>query len=506
MDSAHRGGAGTAAATGTQTATGTTGTTGGGTPPGRAVVVGGGISGLAAAHRLVTAGWRVTLLETAAVLGGKLSVGELAGVPVDLGAESLLARRPEAADLARAAGLGDRLRPPATTTASVWTRGALRPMPRGHVMGVPADAESLAGLLSPEGVARIARERELPPADLGDDIAVGRYVADRLGEEVVGRLVEPLLGGVYAGDAYRISMRAAVPALFEAARSHPYLLDAVRAVQDEAAARQRTGPVFLGLDGGVGTLPLAVADAVRAAGGELRTGTRVLGLERGAGGWRVRTDRGEILTADAVVLATPAWSTAELLSAESPAAAAELGRIEYASMSLITLAFRRADLDAAALPEGSGFLVPADEGRTIKASTFSSRKWQWADEASAAEGLAVLRTSVGRYGDEDHLDREDGELVDVSLRDLGAATGLAARPVASTVTRWIGGLPQYPVGHLDRTARIRAEVAKLPGLEVCGAAYDGVGIPACIADGQRAADTITTMRTRATGPGSDAGQ
>ncbi|MEW1549773.1 protoporphyrinogen oxidase [Streptomyces tsukubensis] len=503
MDSAHRGGAGTAAAPGTQTAPGTNG---GGTPPGRAVVVGGGISGLAAAHRLTAAGWRVTLLETAAVLGGKLSVGEIAGVPVDLGAESMLARRPEAADLARAAGLGDRLEDPATTTASVWTRGALRPMPRGHVMGVPADAGSLAGLLTPEGVARIARERELPPAAVGDDIAIGRYVADRLGEEVVDRLVDPLLGGVYAGDAYRISMRAAVPALFEAARSHPYLLDAVRAVQEAAAARQQAGPVFLGLDGGVGTLPLAVAETVRAAGGELRTGTRVLGLERGADGWHVRTDRGETLTADAVVLATPAWSTAELLSAESPAAAAELGRIEYASMTLITLAFRRADLDAAALPDGSGFLVPAGEDLTIKASTFSSRKWRWTDEASAAEGLAVLRTSVGRYGDEDHLDREDGELVDVSLRDLGAATGLAARPVASTVTRWIGGLPQYPVGHADRTARIRAEVAKLPGLAVCGAAYDGVGIPACIADGQRAADTAAAIRTRATDAGSDAGQ
>ncbi|MFJ8228620.1 protoporphyrinogen oxidase [Streptomyces sp. NPDC094448] len=503
MDSAHRGGAGTAAAPGTQTAPGTIG---GGTPPGRAVVVGGGISGLTAAHRLAGAGWRVTLLETAAVLGGKLAVGEIAGVPVDLGAESMLARRPEAADLARSVGLGDRLEAPATTTASVWTGGALRPMPKGHVMGVPADAGSLAGLLTPEGVARIARERELPPAAVGGDVAIGRYVADRLGDEVVDRLVEPLLGGVYAGDAYRLSMRAAVPALFEAARSHPYLLDAVRAVQEAAAARQQGGPVFLGLDGGVGTLPLAVADAVRAAGGELRTGTRVLGLERGADGWHVRTDRGETLTADAVVLATPAWSTAELLSAESPAAAAELGRIEYASMTLITLAFRRADPAAAALPDGSGFLVPAGEGLTIKASTFSSRKWRWVDRASADEGLAVLRTSVGRYGDEDHLDREDGELVEVSLRDLGAATGLAARPVASTVTRWIGGLPQYPVGHLDRTARIRAEVAKLPGLAVCGAAYDGVGIPACIADGQRAADTAAAGRTRATGPGGDAGQ
>ncbi|MFE3094214.1 protoporphyrinogen oxidase [Streptomyces sp. NPDC059248] len=454
---------------------------------------------------MTTAGWRVTLLEAAARVGGKLRAGEIAGVPVDLGAESLLARRPEAADLARAVGLGDRLQPPATASAAVWTRGALRPMPKGHVMGVPADAESLAGLLSPEGLARIDRDRELPPADLGEDVAVGRYVADRLGREVVDRLVEPLLGGVYAGDAYRISMRAAVPRLFEAARRHTSLLDAVRAALEESRAQPQDGPVFLGIAGGVGTLPLAVADAVRAGGGELRTGTRALGLARADGGWRVRTDRDEVLAADAVVIATPAWSTAELLAAECPAAAAEIGRIEYASMALVTLAFRRTDLEGV-LPDGSGFLVPAADGRTIKASTFSGRKWRWADEASADEGLFLLRTSVGRYGDEDHIHREDGELVEVSLRDLGAATGLAARPVASTVTRWIGGLPQYPVGHLARTARIRAEVAKLPGLEVCGAAYDGVGIPACIADGRRAADVIIAMPTRATGGGEGAGQ
>ncbi|MFH8620029.1 protoporphyrinogen oxidase [Streptomyces sp. NPDC017979] len=465
---------------------------GSGPPARHVVVIGGGISGLAAAHRLVTAGARVTLLEAGGRLGGKLHRGEIAGAPVDLGAESMLARRPEAVDLARAVGLGDRLQAPATSTASIWTRGTLRPMPRGHVMGVPATPDALAGLLSDEGVARIARESELAPADpadLGDDVAIGQYVAERLGREVVDRLVEPLLGGVYAGDSYQISMRAAVPRLFEAARQHPSLLDAVREVQAEAQAQQQGGPVFLGIDGGVGTLPLAVADAVRAAGGELRTGTRVLGLARaGADGWRVRTDS-DTLTADAVIIATPAWSAAELLSGESPAAASALGSIEYASMSLVTLAFRRSELGA--LPAGSGcsgFLVPPVDGRSIKASTFSSQKWQWV--ADAAADLFVLRTSLGRYGEEEHLHREDVELVAASLRDLGDAVGLAARPVATEVTRWIGGLPQYPVGHVARTARIRAEVAKLPGLRVCGAAYDGVGIPACIADGQRAADEV----------------
>ncbi|WP_121833807.1 protoporphyrinogen oxidase, partial [Streptomyces sp. S1] len=200
------------------------------------VVAGGGITGLAAAHRLALAGHRVTLLEADARLGGKLLAGEIAGAPVDLGAESLLARRPEAIALARAVGLGDRLRAPATTTASVWSRGTLVPMPKGHVMGVPGDARAVEDLLSEEGVRRIAADLDLPPTEIGDDIAIGAYVAARMGHEVVDRLVEPLLGGVYAGDAHRISMKAAVPALFEAARAHPTLTAAVRAVQRAGAA------------------------------------------------------------------------------------------------------------------------------------------------------------------------------------------------------------------------------------------------------------------------------
>ncbi|MFJ1925627.1 MULTISPECIES: protoporphyrinogen oxidase [unclassified Streptomyces] len=470
---------------------------------GHVVVIGGGIAGLAAAQRLLGTGLRVTLLEATDRLGGKLRTGEVAGVQVDLGAESMLARRPEAVGLARAVGLADRLQPPATATASLWTRDALRPMPKGHVMGVPGDPAALAEVLSPEGLARIAQERDLTPTEVGDDVAVGAYVADRLGREVVDRLVEPLLGGVYAGDAYRISMRAAVPQLFEIARRGGSLLDGVTRVQERAAARQQTGPVFQGIAGGIGTLPDAVAAAVRAGGGEILTETPVLGLTRTASGWDVRTDT-RVIPADGIVLAAPAWSASTLLAAESPAASAELAGVEYASMALVTMAFRRSDVTAAGTLDGrSGFLVPPVEGRTIKAATFSSRKWQWVDDASP--DLFLLRTSVGRYGEEDHLHREDAEIVDVSRSDLAAATGLAALPVATEVTRWIGGLPQYPVGHLGRVARIREEVAKLPALRVCGAVYDGVGIPACIASAHRAADEITDEITGA-GTGRIAGE
>ncbi|MFI5659037.1 protoporphyrinogen oxidase [Streptomyces sp. NPDC051684] len=456
----------------------------------KVLVVGGGIAGLAAAHRLLDGGERggpvhVTVLEAGDRLGGKLRTGEIAGARVDLGAESMLARRPEAVGLAREVGLDDRLQPPSTATASIWTRGALRPMPKGHVMGVPGAADALAGVLSDEGLRRIRRDDHLPPTHLGEDVSVGRYVAARLGREVVDRLVEPLLGGVYAGDADLISMRSAVPQLFEEAGRHVSLTEAVRAIQERAAANQQTGPVFMGIDGGIGTLPGAVADAVRAKGGEILLGERATSLTTRDGLWRLGTESGRAFEADQVVVALPAPAAASLLRTASPMASQELRRIEYASMALITMAFRTSEAD---LPEGSGFLVPPVDGHTIKAATFASRKWGWIAEQNPE--LMVVRTSVGRYGDEKDLARDDTDLVDLSRQDLREATGLNVAPVDAHVTRWKDGLPQYPVGHAARVDRIREHIAAVPGLAVCGAAYDGVGIPACIASAYAAVDML----------------
>jgi oxygen-dependent protoporphyrinogen oxidase len=472
------------------------------------VVVGGGISGLAAAHFLLREGGaRVTVLEASPRLGGKLYAGEIAGVPIDLGAESMLARRPEGVDLARAVGLADDIEPPATSSASLWTRGTLRPMPKGHVMGVPGDMAPLAatGVLSPAGLARLPFDHVLPRTTVGDDVSVGGYVAARLGHEVVDRLVEPLLGGVYAGDAYEISMRAAVPQLFEAVRSGGRsLIAGVREIQRRAAARQQTGPVFAGIRGGIGRLPRAVAEACRAAGAVIETGAAVRELRRTPDGWQLAVERDteEVrrIEAEAVVLAVPAPEAARLLAAEVPAAAAELSTVRYASMALVTMAFRRRDV-AHGLP-GSGFLVPAVDGRDIKASTFSSNKWGWVD--GSGPDTFVLRTSLGRYGEQTRLGLEDTELVRLSRRDLESATGLTASPVAARVTRWTDGLPQYPTGHLSRVARVREHVGKLPGLAVCGAAYGGVGIPACVADARTAAESVAA--TLAAGTGGAAGE
>ncbi len=455
----------------------------------RVVVVGGGIAGLAAAAavRRTAPHVEVLVLEAAPEVGGKLARAEVGGVLVDVGAESMLNRRPEAVGLARQVGLGDRLVHPAAIGASLWSRGRMRPMPRS-LMGVPTDARLLSesGLLSKPGLARAALEPALPATRLdGQDVSVGWLVEERFGREVVDRLVEPLLGGVYAGHAREISARAAVPQVVA-------LLDRDRSMMRAAAAATAAVsdvPVFAGLVGGIGQLPAAV---VAGAGLEVRTGATVRDLARAAeGGWNLvvgPTRDAELVHADAVVLAAPARPTGRLLSDVVPHAALELARVEYASMAIVTLAFRRRDLPAT---EGSGFLVPPVDGRVVKAATYSFAKWDWVREAGDVAGdLLLLRCSIGRHREEQVLQRTDEELVQLALEDLADAVGLAVRPVDAHVQRWGGALPQYAVGHLERVARIRAAVAAEPGLAVCGAAYDGLGIPACIASAELAAAQV----------------
>jgi oxygen-dependent protoporphyrinogen oxidase len=309
----------------------------------------------------------------------------------------------------------------------------------------------------------------------------------------VDRLVEPLLGGVYAGHAREISARAAVPqvvALLEKDRS------LTRAAAEALAGPTSDAPVFAGIRGGLGRLPGAVAAR---SGARVRTGATVRDLaHRPGGGWRLvvgETREPELVSADAVVLATPARASARLLSDVAPVAALELARIEYASMAIVTLAFAAGDFPP--IP-GSGFLVPPVDGHRIKAATFSHQKWNWVAQAGRAvsgrqadgQGVVVMRCSIGRHREEADLQVDDDELVAAAVDDLRAATGLSATPVDRHVQRWGGALPQYAVGHLDRVATVRAALDRLPGLAVCGAAYDGLGIPACISSAGRAAAKV----------------
>lgn len=452
----------------------------------RVVVVGAGISGLVAARDLAAAGHDVLVVEATDRVGGKLRRGEVAGVTVDVGAEAMVNRRPEGVALADDLGLP--LTHPTDATSRIWTRGTLRPLPR-TLMGAPLDLDQLAdsGVLSAEGLARARREPALPASEVDGDVSVGGLVDDRYGPEVTDRLVEPLLGGVYAGHAREISARAAIPQLLTMAARGSLVEQGTQLPGPSTAS----SPVFAGLEGGMWQLPERLADDLAATGRvEVRTGVFVRRLQRNAAGWDVDGDR-----ADAVVVATPAPATARLIGEIAPAAATELSTVDYASTALVTFAFRVADAAEALDVGASGFLVPPVDHRRVKAATFSFAKWGWVRAAGAAEDLLVLRISLGRHGEADSLQVADDELVGASLADLAEATGLRAAPVDAVVQRWGGGLPQYAVGHVDRVARIRAAVEQVPGLEVCGAAYDGVGIAACIASGQRAAAALLTHWT-----------
>ena len=457
-------------------------------------VVGGGIAGLAAAAaiRRERADVEVVVLEASDRVGGKLRLATVGGVTTDVGAEAMLNRRPEAVALARAAGLADRIVHPATTSAHIWSYGQLRAMPRS-LLGVPVDLEELrvSGLLSPPGTERALEDADLPPTRLGDeDVSLGWLAEQRFGPELVDRLVEPLLGGVYAGHARELSARAAAPQVVAALDRAPSLAQAAA----QSLAPTADVPVFAGLDGGIGQLPAAVVGTWDI---DVRTGTTVRTVERNETGWTMvtgPTPSPSTVTADAVVVATPAAPASRLLADIAPGANRELASIEYASTAIVTLAFRLADVPPV---EGSGFLVPPVEGRAVKAATYSFAKWGWVRAAS--EEVVVLRTSLGRHREERDLQVTDEELVERSLADLEVITGLVCRPVDWHVQRWGGGLPQYAVGHLDRVRRIREYVAAVPGLAVCGAAYDGLGIPACIASAERAARQILDQLPPMTG-------
>jgi protoporphyrinogen/coproporphyrinogen III oxidase len=476
-------------------------------------IVGGGVAGLAAAFALRDTGVAVTVLEGSPRLGGKLEVSEVGGSQVDAGAEALLARRPEGTGLIDAVGLSGGLVQPGTTSAGIWTRGQIRPLPRRQFMGVPADLDDLAasGIVSADGLARAEEDLTRPGDAARGDESVTSRVGGRLGPEVVDRLVEPLLGGVYAGRCEDLSFEATLPALAQAARERNSLIDAAgsllppagvvpaRAGSQDAGQRPTPGvpsAVFTTLAAGLGSLPAALAAR---SGATVRTSVMVREVARTPDGWRLTVGSAhapEAFSADAVIIAVPARPAGRLLAqiADGQAAASALAEIKYASMAIVTLAYPESAFPQP--PAGSGFLVPAVDSRAVKAVTYSSNKWPHLRHTSP--GLLIVRCSVGRLGEEAILQRDDAELAALAAADLAAATGVRGGPADVRVTRWGGGLPQYSVGHLDRVARIRAGVGKLPGVAVCGAAYDGIGIPACIASARLAADQVLAyLGTRA---------
>ncbi|MYY11055.1 protoporphyrinogen oxidase [Streptomyces sp. SID4919] len=472
------------------------------------VVVGGGIAGLAAAFFLRDEPVRVTVLEGSSTLGGKLTVSEVAGAAVDEGAEGLYIYRPKTTGLIADAGLGEQVVTASAVTTSIWTRGGLRPLPVGQFMGVPSDLDELAasGLLSDAGVARAREDGKRPATPRDGDVSVASFVAERFGQEVVDRLVDPFLSEVCSGRSEDLSFEAMLAPLANASRTHASFAAAAGSlIPPPPPPGEERPPGIATIAGGLGTLPPVLADAVRDSGpgSSVRTGAAVSELARTERGWRLTVGSSadpEYIDADAVIVAVPAGPAGKLLAGTPGAAAAVTGlaEIPYTSRTVITLAYPRGSLPAAIAAQGCcGYRVPAVDGKLVKAVTFSTVKWP-----HMSHEVDLVRCTLGRVGEDDVLMRDDADLVAVAVAEFAEATGTAAAPVATRVNRWVDGLPQYTVGHPARVARIQASVAELPGLAVCGAAYEGVGVGNCVASARKAARQVAAVLRKRAAAGS----
>jgi oxygen-dependent protoporphyrinogen oxidase len=447
---------------------------------GSLAVVGAGISGLVAAHRLraLCPAARVTVLEAGERIGGKLRTVTLGGRPFDVGAEAFLARRPEVLDLAGELDLP--VVHPSAARASILVGGQQRRIPAGTVQGVPGSPDAVADVLTVGGLETLAAEPTLPAVESVAGRTVGGLLRERLGGEVVERVVDPLLGGVYASGADTLGLSATMPALAGAIERRGWVLPAARSLLPGSSS---PAPVFGAIRGGYA----ALLDAL-AADLDVRLGVTVRALSRYGAGWRLDTGaRGGGLAcyADGVLLAVPAPAARDLLRDSCPGASAALGRVELASMAVIGMAYP----EQVTLPGSSGVLIAAGETHaggkpcTAKAFTFSSRKWDHL-------GPGLLRASVGRFGEAESLRRPDGELVAAVRADLAELTGITEPPVDAVVARWGGGLPQYGPEHPELVAEAETAVGAAPGLEIAGAALHGLGVPACIATATAAAERL----------------
>ena len=438
-------------------------------------VVGGGISGLTAAYRLRVAlgdEAAITLFDPGERLGGILRTESVGGVPMDLGAEAFVLRRPELPALLEELNLTGRQLVSTGARPLIYSGQQLRPLPTGTVVGIPSSAASVAGLVDDATVARIDAEPSRPlDWHAGSDPAVADLVGDRFGDQVVSRSVDPLLSGVYAGSAATIGLRAAAPTVAAALdRGAASLTDAVAQALPPATG----APVFGALEGGYRVLVDALVARARARWVRAAASR----LERADAGWAVFDDTGARWPADAVILAVPAHETCRLFAGIAPRSVAAAERITRASSVVLALAVP-ADT---AFPGCSGVLVATGERLRAKAITLSSRKWGTRADAQ------LLRLSFGRFGDHVAASTSDDELLTWALGDLDTVFGVAVEPIDVRVQRWIDAMPQYGPGHADLVAEVRAGLP--PTLAVAGGYLDGIGVPACVGAAGRAAERV----------------
>lgn len=457
----------------------------------RIAVIGAGVSGLAAAAELErlaaesSISLSLSVFEASDRPGGKLLTADFAGAQIDLGAESLLARGPEIEGAVERLGLGPSLIRPATTSASIWNGRKLVAIPKDSVLGVPLYPwrPDVVRAVGPLGAARASLEPWLGRGEPDPDGSLGTFLGRRIGKTLFGRLVDPLLGGVYAGPAKQLSSGAVAPQLVAAAQGGGSLLRGLR----RAAGFEPRGPgltPFVSFESGLNQL---VASLVRAVPKDsLHLNRTVVSLEAVEGG-RIRLhSQGEPAAEfDGLILALPAPAAATVLKSLSGEMSPLLRQLEYASVATVTLAYPDSAFTRPLL--GSGFLIAHRPRRTVTACTFLDRKWPHLRQP----GLTILRASAGSFGDEWVLALDDTSLVTAVHRQLRGILGLTELPREVRVERWHGALPQYRAGHLQWRDRVTEMAGGLEvPLQLTGAAFGGIGVAACLQEGAKSARSL----------------
>lgn len=456
----------------------------------RIAIIGGGIAGLSAAYYLestrrggVDLEW--TLLEKSSRLGGVILTEHRDGFVLEAGPDSFLTAKPEAAQLCEELGIGDDLigSNDADRKTYIVVKGRLVEIPQGLEFMVPTRTWPMAktSLFSFSTKLRMLRETRLPSRAQQEDESVASFVRRHFGQEMVDRVAEPLLSGVYGGDVERLSVKAVLPRFVEMEREHGSLVRASLAARKERIeAGAQPKPLFTSLKNGGQQLVDALIATLPA--GSLFTGQDGITIQRRDHLWQIASKQGAG-EFDEIVLAVPAPAAASLLAPLEPELATMLGAIQYTSSATVVLAF-----DDIPLPPGFGFLVPRSEGRKMMACTFMHKKFSH----RAPEGCALLRCFFSSSRVNRMSGYSDAQLLDLAQRELQEIIGLTATPRFSRVFRWECGLPQYEVGHLERAAKMEKQFAGLPGIRLIGNSLYGVGIPDCIKSARNAVSAMTS--------------